>query len=174
MNAFENSSWSPYAVGAGIGALSCFTFLTARRPLGVTTAFENTAAALGQKLAPRVTGVNAYLAVAEEPPKLDWEWMLNAGIIVGSFLSATASGDKVEPRVPPIWARRFGPSRARRYAGAFAGGALAMFGARMAKGCTSGHGISGSLQLAGSSLLFTPLMGLAAVAVARALFGGRR
>lgn len=173
MSALERRSWSPYAVGAGIGALSWFTFLTARKPLGVTTAFESSAAALGQNLAPGLTGVNAYLAAADDPPKLDWEWMLNAGIIIGSFLSARTSGDDRGPTVPPRWARRFGSSPSTRYAGAFAGGAVAMFGARMAGGCTSGHGISGNLQLASSSLLFSPLMGLSAAAVAWALFGSR-
>ena len=39
-----------------------------------------------------------------------------------------------------------------------AGGALLMFGARMADGCTSGHGLSGTAQGAASSWLFTPLM----------------
>ncbi|VAY88600.1 hypothetical protein CARN8_3350001 [mine drainage metagenome] len=34
------------------------------------------------------------------------------------------------------------------------GGVLLLFGARMAGGCTSGHIISGGMQLAYSSLLF--------------------
>ena len=175
MKALEESSWSPYAVGAGVGVLSWFTFLSARKALGVTTAFEGTAAALARNVAPGLTGVNEYLATVEEPPKLDWELMLNAGIVLGSFLSARASGDKGGHTVPRRWSRRFGPAASTRYAGAFVGGAAAMFGARMARGCTSGHGISGNLQLAGSSALFTPIMGLSAVVVARALFGrGRR
>ena len=39
-----------------------------------------------------------------------------------------------------------------------AGGAMLMFGARMADGCTSGHGLSGTAQGAASSWVFTPLM----------------
>lgn len=174
MKALEKSAWSPYAVGAGIGALSWFTFLSARKGLGVSTPFEGTAAALARNLAPEATQVNAYLAVVDEPPKLDWELMLDAGIVIGSLLSVAASGDKPGQSVPGRWARRFGPAPSTRYAGAFLGGALAMFGARMARGCTSGHGISGNLQLASSSLLFTPVMGLSAVWVARSLFGQRR
>ena len=175
MKALEKPSWSPYAVGAGIGALSWFTFLSARKALGVTTAFEGTAATLARNIAPGITGVNEYLAVVEQAPKLDWELMLDAGIVLGSFLSAAASGDKPGPEVPQRWARRFGEAPSTRYAGAFLGGAAAMFGARMARGCTSGHGISGNLQLASSSLLFTPVMGLSAMLVARSLFGqGRR
>jgi uncharacterized membrane protein YedE/YeeE len=49
-----------------------------------------------------------------------------------------------------------------------------MFGARLAKGCTSGHGISGSMQLAASSWLFSPLIFASGALAARALFGGRR
>jgi uncharacterized protein len=171
VNPMGKTSWPAYAVGAGIGALSCFTFATAKKPIGVTTPFESTAAALGQKLAPGLSGVNAYLENNEDVPKLDWEWMLALGVVLGSFLSARTSGDRDSGLLPTRWARRFGPAPSHRYVGAFLGGALMMFGARMAKGCTSGHGISGALQLAGSSWVFTPIMATSAALVARALFG---
>lgn len=175
MNLLEKRSWSPYAVGAGIGMLSWWSFLTAKKPLGITGAFESTAAALGQRFAPRASGVNAYLTKSEDVPTLDWEWMLAAGVALGSWLSARASGDYHAKRVPDLWASRFGSSVARRDAGAFLGGALMMFGARVAKGCTSGHAISGTQQLAASSWLFSPVMGAVAAGVTRLLFGkGRR
>ncbi|MBA3459583.1 MAG: YeeE/YedE family protein [Deltaproteobacteria bacterium] len=171
MNILEKKSWSPYAVGAGIGVLSWISFLTAKKPIGITTAFENTAAGLGQRFAPKASGVNAYLAKNEEVPKLDWEWMLAAGVALGSWLSSTASGDREAERVPAVWASRFGSSSVTRDVGAFIGGALMMFGARVAKGCTSGHAISGTQQLAASSWIFSPVMAAAAAGVARALFG---
>lgn len=174
MNPLRKPSWSPYVVGAGIGVLSWASFLTARRPIGITSAFEHTAAGLGQKVAPRRSGANAYLARSEEVPRLDWEWMLAAGTALGSLLSARAGGAAAGPHVPDLWSRRFGPSRIRRDLGAFLGGALMMFGARMAKGCTSGHAISGAMQLAGSSWLFSPIMAATAALVARALFGKGR
>lgn len=172
MTAHGARALSPYVAGAGIGALSWFTFATAKKPIGVTTAFESTAAGLGQRVAPELTHVNAYLVKREEVPKIDWEWMLAAGIGLGSYL--VARGEPSSERVPALWARTFGASRLVRYAGAFAGGLAMMFGARMAKGCTSGHAISGNMQLAGSSLLFSAVMGATAVSVARALFGGAR
>lgn len=168
---FSSKSWSPFAVGIGIGALSIFSFVTAKKPLGVTTPFEGTAAAMAQKVAPGVTKVNRYLAQSEQPPRLDWEWMLAASIVAGSALSAAASNERSRGTVPALWARRYGPSPLKRSAAAFAGGALMMFGARMAKGCTSGHGISGVLQLAASSWLFVPVMGASAALTARLLFG---
>jgi len=173
MNAFFQRSWSPYAVGAGIGGLSWFSFATANKPLGITTPFESTAARLGQ-LAPRTSGVNAYLVKNDEVPRLDWEWALAAGVLLGSAISANASGDSDHGSVPRTWARAFGPSQAKRFAGAFIGGAMMMFGARMAKGCTSGHGISGTLQLAASSWVFAPIMAITGGLVSRKLFGKAR
>ena len=73
--------------------------------------------------------------------------------------------------VPPLWKARFGGSSAKRLAAAFLGGAVMMFGARLAQGCTSGHGISGSLQLAASSWLFVIVMFPAAIGTAYLLYG---
>jgi len=47
---------------------------------------------------------------------------------------------------------------AKRFVAAFLGGIVIMYGARLAGGCTSGHGISGGLQLAVSSWLFLAVM----------------
>jgi uncharacterized membrane protein YedE/YeeE len=165
------SAWPPAAAGAGIGLLNAASVATSKRPLGVTTAFEDAAALLAQKLAPRAAGINRYLTAREDAPKLGWETALVAGIFAGSLLSATLSGARRPGAVPASWRRRFGPSPARRHLGAFLGGALMMFGARMAKGCTSGHGISGTMQLAASSWAFTPLMFGSAIATRRLLFG---
>lgn len=173
MNVLQKESWSPYAVGAGIGALSWLSFATAKKPLGITSPFESTAARLGQ-LAPQASGVNAYLAKVDEAPRIDWEWALAVGVLAGSALSARASGDVDTGVLSPTWTRRFGKNHASRYSAAFAGGALMMLGARMAKGCTSGHGISGTLQLAASSWLFSPLMAMTAGLVGRRLFGRGR
>ena len=174
MNVLRQRSWSPYAVGALLGILSWFTFVSANRPLGITTAFEYTAALAGKGVAPQVAQSNRYYAAkAEEkkPPKIDWEWTLVAGVFFGSLLSSRLSGDRPTEKVPSLWRWRFGESPARRFAGSFLGGALMMFGARLAQGCTSGHGISGALQLAVSSWLFVPMLFISAVATAFLLFG---
>lgn len=173
-NAIRMKSWSPYAVGAGIGALSWLTFATAKKPLGITSAFETAAAKIEQAWAPRLTRVNEYIKERDGALAIDWEWALVAGVFLGSYASSRLSGDRRHSAVPARWAGRFGESVLKRFAGAAAGGALMMFGARMAKGCTSGHGISGALQLALSSFTFSPLMFASAVATARALFGEER
>jgi uncharacterized protein len=72
--------------------------------------------------------------------------------------------------VPPLWRWRFGDSTARRFAAAFVGGAVMVLGARIAGGCTSGHGISGTLQLAVQSWTFIILAFASAVATAFLVF----
>ncbi|NNJ25921.1 YeeE/YedE thiosulfate transporter family protein [Alienimonas chondri] len=173
-NPLTKTAWSPYAVGAAIGVLSWFAFATADHPLGITSAFENTAALAGQAVAPSLEETHPYYvdkAKEGESPKIGWEWMLVVGVFVGALLSSLSSGDRTNLKVPPLWRSRFGEGTAKRFVVAFLGGAVMMFGARLAQGCTSGHGISGTLQLAASSWLFVAAMFAAAVATAFLLYG---
>lgn len=151
---------SPFLTGAAIGALDAFSMLTAKQSIGVTTPFESTAALAAQKVAPDALAVNRYLAARDELPKIDGEWMLDVGIVLGSYLTSRRRKHRREPL--------------SRYLRAFVGGALMMFGARAAKGCTSGHAISGTMQLAASSFAFAGVMSAAAAATTRMLPGGRR
>lgn len=167
-------SWPPYAVGVGIGLLSWLAFATADHPLGITTAFENTAALTEKAVVPGVEEANGYFAAkAKEgtPPKIGWEWTLVLGVFVGAFISSRLSGDRSRETVPALWRWRFGNSSSGRLAAAFLAGGVMMFGARLAGGCTSGHGISGNMQLAVSSLVFTAVFFAVATATAFALYG---
>lgn len=174
MNPLRMKSWSPYVVGTGIGVLSWFVFATANQPLGITTAFENTAAMIEKAAAPEAAQTNplfAKKAAEGKSPKINWEWMLVVGVFIGAWLSARLGDDRTQQKVPPLWEWRFGPSVAKRFAGAFFGGALMMFGARLAQGCTSGHGISGALQLAVSSWIFVALLFAGAIATSFLIYG---
>jgi uncharacterized membrane protein YedE/YeeE len=125
-------------------------------------------------LAPDAAATNRYYAVRAQAglePKIDWYLMLLVGVFIGALLSSRLSGDRSCISVPPLWRWRFGESTAKRFAAAFAGGALMVLGARIAGGCTSGHGISGTLQLAVQSWTFIVLAFSAAVATAFLLFG---
>lgn len=173
MEAFRKKCWSPYVVGALIGVLSWFSFATVDKPLGITTAFEYSAALLQQKVSPESASRNVYYESPGKSPKIDWEWMLVIGVFAGALLSATLSADRTREGVPELWRNRFGASTAKRYGMAFVGGAVMMFGARLAQGCTSGHGISGALQLALSSWIFVPVMFASAVMTAFILYGNR-
>lgn len=176
VNLFTTKSWSPYLVGAGIGMLSWFAFFSADHPIGVTTAFEHTAALALKTAAPAIEHSNEYFAkktVEGNPPKIGWEWMLVVGVFLGAFVSSKLSRDWGKVVVPKLWEQRFGPSVALRLAVAFFSGALMMFGARLAQGCTSGHGISGTMQLAVSSWLFIIVAFGVATITTFLLFGKR-
>ena len=173
-NPFGWKSWSPYLVGAGIGALSWIAFATVDKPLGITTAFEHTAA-IGQKaVLPEIEERNAYYAEKQaegNPPKIGWEWMLVLGVFFGSLISSHWSGDRAPETVPDLWASRFGSGKVKRLTVAFLSAALMIFGARLAQGCTSGHGISGTLQLAVSSWIFIAVAFGVASATTLILYG---
>jgi uncharacterized protein len=170
--AIVRPTWSPLAVGPALGALNVASMGTSGHPLGVTSAFEDASALLARRFAPDAMRVNAYLETRDDVPRVGWEWALLAGVAVGSWASARAAG-LTPAAVPERWAERFGERPVPRYAAAFLGGALLMFGARCARGCTSGHGISGTAQLALSSWAFTPLFFGVGAGVARLLFGTR-
>jgi uncharacterized membrane protein YedE/YeeE len=174
INILKKTSWSPYAVGAAIGVLSWFAFASAGHPIGITSAFETTAALGAKTLVPSQAATNSYFADKAskgEALKIDWEWMLVLGVFVGAAISSLLSGDRTSQRVPSLWSARFGESATKRFLAAFFGGAVMMFGARLAQGCTSGHGISGALQLAASSWLFVVVMFAVAVGTAFLIYG---
>ena len=60
MNIMRRRSWSPYVVGALIGVLSWFTFASVDKPLGITTAFEYTAALGIREALPAQAQTNTY------------------------------------------------------------------------------------------------------------------
>jgi uncharacterized protein len=161
-------AWSPYLVGALIGVLSMLTFYFSDKPLGTSTAYARTAGLVGRLLAPRHT--DALPFYAKKTPAIDWQVMLVAGILVGGFLAAWTGGEITGRWLPPFWVERFGDSVALRLTVAFLGGALMAFGARMAGGCTSGHGISGTLQLAVGSWIALIGFFVGGVATAMLLF----
>jgi uncharacterized membrane protein YedE/YeeE len=124
---------------------------------------------LERVFAPEHVFSSAYFAKFR--PVVDWEWMLVLGMALGAFVSSRMSGDRPVEPVPALWRARFGASRTKRYAGAFLGGVILMFGARLAGGCTSGHGISGSLQLALSGWVFFASLFASGLVTAFAIFG---
>ncbi len=138
--------WSPYVAGAGIGVLSCLAFVFSNRPLGCSTSYATTCGILARLAGSRKAEEHPY--IQQVGTRIDWQWMLLLGVVIGSALSALASGTAAVQWVPSRWASAFGDSASWRLVAAVAGGILMGFGARWAGGCTSGHGISGGLQLA--------------------------
>ncbi len=155
-------------MGVAIGILVLVGFLISNKALGCSTAYARTSGILeGFIRGEKVTDREYFLKVV---PKIDWEWMLVLGIVFGSFLSAILSGQFEIELLPVVWVNTFGKSVILRLFTALTGGILIGFGARLAGGCTSGHGISGSSQLAVSSWLAFALFFVGGIATAMFLF----
>lgn len=160
--------WSAYVVGVGIGILSWFAFLLSDKSLGCSTAFARSSGMI-EKLF-RGKKAEEKLYYKKFTPVIDWEWMLVLGVIIGAFISAKLSGQFRLSWVPSQWQMRVGNTVFTRWAAAFIGGIIMGFGARWAGGCTSGHGISGTLQLAVSSWLATVCFFVGGVVTAMLIF----
>lgn len=170
----EDGAWSPYVAGALVGLLAIASALatTAITPktqyLGASTTFVRAAGLAECAVAPAHVEANAYFT--KEKVKVDWQFMFVTGIFLGALLSSMAGGSFKLERVPPTWEARFGPSVAKRAVGAVVGGAVAMFGARLADGCPSGHGLSGLMQLSMSGLVALVMFFGAGVVVAHFVY----
>lgn len=165
----QRGRWNPYLVGALIGVLSWAAFYAVDKPIGMSTSL---AAISGAAMEP-VIGREAVLQNpywAKVTPKWDYGMIFLVGTFIGAFLSAIVSKTFHAEVVPSVWQERFGPSKPKRLFWAFVGGVLTLYGARMADGCTSGHGISGSLQLALSSWTFFITMFVAGLITAMIMF----
>ena len=169
-------SWK--AAGISLGLLLILATALVK-PLGVSTQFVVTDAAVTHKVAPEFAEKNEYLAKYGE--KTDWGvgygWMLVLGMFVGGGICARVFGNRQpagdKGSMPPMWAQNFGSSRIKRFVAAFLGGVLLLFGARLAGGCTSGHMISGMSQLALSSFIFGICTFGAAIGMAKFLYRKR-
>jgi hypothetical protein len=161
--------WSPYLAGLGIGVLSWIVFVVVANPIGVTTAVSQIAGGVAAPVVGADTvASNAYWA--RNPMRLDYGTLFLIGTFLGALASSLISGRFRIETVPSVWRERFGASVSKRMIAAFAGGALAMYGARMAGGCTSGNGISQGLQLAVVGWTFLAVMFASGLATTYALF----
>lgn len=162
-------AWNPYLVGALIGLLSMATFYFSNKPLGVSTAYARLAGLLGYLVSrPHTDSLKFY---QDKAPKIEWEVMLTLGVVVGAFFAATSGAEFKVTLVPRLWEAEFGSSVALRLGVAFVGGVIMAFGARMAGGCTSGHGISGALQLSVGSWIALAAFFAGGVATAMVMYG---
>ena len=146
-----DGGWSPYLAGALVGLLAVVSVVLTTDIMGKTsflgasTTFVRAAGFLEQGIAGRHVEENEYFK--KEKVKVDWQFMLVLGILIGAFLASKLDKSFKLEAVPPTWAERFGTSVPLRAFWAFAGGVVAMIGARLADGCPSGHGLSGLMQL---------------------------
>ncbi len=169
MQSLAAEQWSPYIVGAGIGILSWFAFLLSNKPLGCSTAFARTGGMIERIFRGNKVLEKAYYA--KFVPTVDWEWMLVLGVVIGAFISSSLSGVFDLRWVPNKWIEAFGEAIGPRLVVALIGGFFMGLGSRWAGGCTSGHGISGSLQLTVSSWLAAICFFVGGIVTAMFFFG---
>ena len=143
--------WNPYVAGVFLGLVLLAAYLITGRGLGATAGFA--------AVATWITGLVAPAAVQSSvvhmkywhdgAPLLNWTLFLLLGAFVGAAASAWQSGRfRIDiERGPQI-------GDGQRLALAFVGGFIAAWGAKLAKGCTSGQALTGSSILNAGSLLF--------------------
>ena len=133
----------PYLAGIGVGMALLAAYLFAGRGLGASGAFSSVAAVV----TPASAATAPYLQ--DGGPLHDWLVWEIAGLAAGGFLSA-----KVKGRVELAIERGPGINNRQRIFFALAGGLLMGLGAKLARGCTSGQGLSGGALLSAGSWIF--------------------
>jgi uncharacterized membrane protein YedE/YeeE len=136
---------NPYLAGIGLGLVLLAAFVIMGRGLGASGAFSTLVSVGVAKVAPEHAAGNAfygeYLA-AEGNPLKDWLVFEVIGLFAGGFLSGILAGriKRTTEKGPNISVRN-------RLVFAFLGGGLMGFGAKLARGCTSGQALTGGALL---------------------------
>lgn len=134
--------------GAGLAVLNGIMFMhvTVGEPIGASSFFPWAGANLLG-----MTSASWY-----EKLNRSGQWLvlfLGGAFLAGLLFSVIRKEFKFRV-IHARWQKYKGDSAMKRLTFAFFGGFLLLFGARMAGGCTSGHVISGGMQIAFSSYLF--------------------
>ena len=156
----EKAYVHPYLGGLLLGIVLFLAFLLTGNGLGASGAISRIDAAIEDAVAPTHVDNTPYLlkmAGGSRNPLDDWNVPVFLGALLGSFASGWMNGRlKIETNKGPNISNR------TRYLMAFMGGAIMVYGARMARGCTSGQALSGGATLAaGSWLLMFGIFGSA-------------
>jgi uncharacterized protein len=169
MASLFDKAWSPYLAGVVIGLLQVPAFLIVETALGASSSYVTVGATIAGWLDPSLLKIDYAARHIAANAKNLWQVALVAGIAIGAFLSMKLSGARRQP-ISPIWTRALGSSSPPlRYAVAFGAGFLMLLGARIADGCTSGHGLSGLAQLSVGSTVAVAAMFAGGIATATLL-----
>ncbi len=157
--------WNPYLVGIGLGIVLLASFVIMGRGLGASGALSTFVAVIVNAVAPEHAASNpfyqGYLGDGSVSPFKDWLVFLIIGVFIGGFISGAIAGrNKIMIEKGP----RF--SNKKRLLFAFMGGTLMGFGAKMARGCTSGQGLTGGAMLSVGGWAFMLMVFAGAYAMA--------
>ena len=158
MQILSKKNWSPYVSGTIIGLLQIPLVLFLDKTLGVSSALSVAVYHVHTFFLKDIFSANTFDAHM-------WQIGLASGIVLGAYLSARFS--KIQRQsISSVWQNELGfKSKGLRYFMSFIGGMFLIFGARLANGCTSGNGISGTSQLDVSSWIVLISMFLSAILV---------
>ena len=167
-SAVPRSFLSPLLAGAGLGATLYTAFLLTGHGLGAFGFFRDATAALAAWAAPFWVSENPYLSnfLGDGGLLSGWITWEIAGVAIGALLGSLAARRfrfKIE--------RGGGVARPSRLAYALLGGLLTGLGAALARGCTSGLGLSGGAVLSAGAFVFLLGFFLAGVLAAIGLKG---
>lgn len=142
----------PYLGGALLGVVLFLSFYVTGGGLGASAGLSRVQTGILDLLSAAHVDRVAYFAELAGGSRNPWAhyaiYML-AGTLLGGFASGLWNGRvKVETRKGPRI------STATRWALAFAGGVIMAYGARFARGCTSGQALSGGAVLSVGSWAF--------------------
>lgn len=156
------------------------------KPIGVSTQFVILDGIVADAVAPDFitqtdegyTSTNAYMAKSggkyakNAANPLNYSFVFVLAMVGGALLSTAMRGgiSKEERSAPAIWRANFGDTPWKRYAVAFVGGFVVLYGARLAGGCTSGHMMSGMMQTSLSGYIFAAGAFLTAVPTAMLMY----
>lgn len=90
----SDGGWNPYFAGALVGLLAIASVLATTmlmgktNYLGASTTFVRAAGLLERSVAADRVAENEYLS--KEKVRIDWQFMLVAGILIGAFISSKA------------------------------------------------------------------------------------
>ncbi len=157
--------WNPYIAGIGLGLVLLAAFVIMGRGLGASGAFSSVIAATANEVVPEQVLANGYLSEyigdGTHSPLKDWLVFEVIGVLVGGFISGSLAGrvKKSVDKGPRI-------SIKGRLGFAFLGGILMGFGAKLARGCTSGQALTGGALLNVGSWAFMMMVFAGAYAMA--------
>lgn len=142
----KNYNW--LFAGVALAVLNCIAFLHVvfNKPIGASSTYPY----LGNLF----TGLFQTNSTAVNDPSGEWQLIFLAGAMLSGLVISLVRKDFRIRLIHSGWSKTQGKSSSKRILWAFIGGFIMLIGARMAGGCTSGHVISGGMQIALSSLLF--------------------
>lgn len=143
---------NPYLGGALLGLVLFLAFFLTGNGLGASGGLNRLIVWVIAQVAPDSVGRVAYLVeyAGGDRNALDhWIVLLTLGIFIGGFLSGWRNH---RLRLETIHGPRITPQQ--RWMLALVGGTITGYGARMARGCTSGQGLSGAATLSAGSWAF--------------------